>query len=106
MGGSNPQEAGHRITQRPTVGRKERKDSMNWNYDMSEAPKGEVRKISLTHGKGQREITVKVPVLISTGTEVISSFWSDVRGQWSGIGDNEEAVAWAAWPEPAKKETA
>ena len=76
---------------------------MEWNYDMSAAPKGETRDFTAKI-KGEdvpRTVKVKVPVLISTDTDVIASFWSEKRRKWSGIADTETAIAWMLWPAPA-----
>ncbi len=75
---------------------------MTWNYDMQSAPKGTVKRVKLPKGKqGFREITLKVPILISTKDEVVLSTWSKGRDQWSGIATDQIAIAWMPWPDPA-----
>ena len=80
---------------------------MTWNYDMESAPKGETRTINLTHhktsGSYTNQITTKVPVLISTETEVLKTFWSETRKQWVGLSTDEKAIAWQPMPAPAGK---
>lgn len=81
---------------------------MNWSYDMGAAPKGDTRKVQLTHhktgGTYSKEITVKQPVLISTATYVLVTTWSQDRKQWVGLADGEKAIAWQAMPDPARPE--
>jgi hypothetical protein len=71
---------------------------MTWNTDMTAAPRGETKQLRLSDGKGTREITVKVPLLISAGGEAYLSYWSDKRGQWVGLATGEKADAWMPWP--------
>jgi hypothetical protein len=71
---------------------------MTWNTDMTAAPRGETKQVRLADDKGTREITVKVPVLISAGGEAYASYWSEKRGQWSGLATGEKADAWMPWP--------
>jgi hypothetical protein len=72
---------------------------MTWNTDMTAAPRGETKQVRLSDKHcGTREITVKVPLLISAGGEAYASYWSEKRGQWSGLAKGEKADAWMLWP--------
>lgn len=83
---------------------------MTWQTDFTNAPKGTVRLIQITHHKGDtaftKEVTQKVPVLLSVGKEVIQSHWVEKQGRWSGLATGQEPDAWQAWPEPFVKEEA
>jgi hypothetical protein len=71
---------------------------MTWNTDMTAAPRGKTKQVRLSDGKGTREIKVIVPVIISARGEAYFSFWSESRGQWSGLATGEKADAWMPWP--------
>ncbi|MEO1538513.1 MAG: hypothetical protein AAFR73_12370 [Pseudomonadota bacterium] len=77
---------------------------MTWNTDMSTAPKGKTEKVTMTHHRNgktfTKDITVKVPLLLSVSVQVIKSFWSESREQWSGVATDETPDAWMPWPEP------
>jgi hypothetical protein len=78
---------------------------MTWNRDMSRAPRGNTKQVRLSDKhNGTREVTVKVPVIISSGDSVILSSWSEKRGQWVGLADGEDADGWLPWPDPCGAE--
>jgi hypothetical protein len=80
---------------------------MTWNTDMTAAPRGETKQVRLPEkqGGGYRDVTVKVPILISSGGEVYQTYWSEKRGQWMGLSDKETADAWQPWPQPYEAKT-
>jgi hypothetical protein len=81
---------------------------MTWNTNMEEAPKGATETKTYTHWKSGKpydmEHTSKKPIILSVSGEVIQSFWSDLRGAWSGTSETELPDAWMAWPEPYVKQ--
>ena len=81
---------------------------MTWNTNMEEAPKGATETKTYTHWKSgkpyDKEYTIKKPVILSVSGEVIQSFWSELRGTWSGTSETELPDAWMVWPEPYVKQ--
>ena len=79
----------------------------DWNYDISEAPKGSYTEIYQNSRVGgyYRQKFVPDLVILATGCgAVIKSFWSDKRQNWSGLATGEQPVAWQPWPTPPEKE--
>jgi hypothetical protein len=81
---------------------------MTWNTNMEDAPKGATETRAYTHWKSNKpydiDHTSKKPILLSVSGQTIQSFWSELRGTWSGISKEEVPDAWMAWPEPYVKQ--
>ena len=79
---------------------------MTWQTDFENAPKGTTEKRTFRHHQSgkvvEKELTLKVPVLISIGNQVIQSFWSETREQWVGLATDEVPDGWMPWPKPMK----
>jgi hypothetical protein len=78
---------------------------IGWNTDMSQAPKGDTREITLPHNGAQKTIIAKQPLILSVNGQVITSFWSDARNQWSGVASGQVPDAWMSWPDPYRAGT-
>lgn len=76
----------------------DRAEVQPWNRDISQAPKGEVRKVQ----RGEREAEVHHPVRIiaaGSGGVVTLSQWDPKREAWSMFTKDAPPVAWMTWPE-------
>lgn len=80
---------------------------MEWNTDISKAPKGEMRKTTKAVGKNKVEVEEFAPdrvILTAKCGTVIVSAWNpptkhNPKGRWQGLTQNEEPIAWMPWPE-------
>jgi hypothetical protein len=75
---------------------------MEWNYDMSAAPRGEYRDV---HRKvGDRAITVSqhfpatIFVAANDGKTVTPSKWLPEQERWNMFTKDAPPIAWMPWP--------
>lgn len=84
---------------------------MNWNFDMSQAPRGRVDVSFRKVGDDQRRVEAFIPERILAAAKdgkVCSSYWIPPRlttlgavldgERWSGFNRGEEPEAWLPWP--------
>ena len=77
---------------------------MAWNYDMSQAPRGETKTVTRTIGKNTVEITEHLPAKIIAGGAcgvVTVSYWVMAAERWAMFTKEVPPIAWQPWPEPA-----
>lgn len=78
---------------------------MNWNTDISKAPRGKTVETTVITAKGPRPASRFIPVRVILATKcgkvVLSHFIPDDegRGRWQMLAKREEPLAWMAWPE-------
>jgi hypothetical protein len=75
---------------------------MHWNFNMDEAPKGEMKLVKF--GKNEREIHVPKKIIATDGHIVTVSNWlppQDYRpvGRWNMFNADSPPIAWMPWPE-------
>ena len=75
---------------------------MNWNFDMTAAPKGGIKKTTHKGPNGQdveRE-TYEAPQIIAAGRcgVVTLSRWNPKREAWSMFSADVPPIAWMEWP--------
>ena len=74
---------------------------MSWNFDMSTAPRGEVRKVKRIIGKNEAEIDVHEPTIIiaaGSGDVVTVSRWLPKEGRWNMFTKAVPPIAWMEFP--------
>lgn len=71
----------------------------NWNYNMSEAPKGSYREVAI--GKGTRKIHEPVRIIAAApDSDVVTiSNWLPDQERWNMFTKERPPIAWAPWPE-------
>lgn len=77
---------------------------MEWNYDISQAPRGKIVEAKRQGKDGEYTLKRFEPETVILSTKcgsVVKSFWSDKRQSWSGLATGETPIAWMAWPSPA-----
>ena len=82
---------------------------MKWNFDISQAPKGEARHVERTIGKNTVMVEVyDAPRIIAAGNGgvVTTSRWDHKRQAWSMFAKDVPPMAWAPWPDHPLKEMA
>lgn len=76
---------------------------MNWNTDISQAPRGKTVETTVMTAKGPRKISRFVPVRVilttKCGKVVLSQYIPDDE-RWLMLGKGEQPEAWMPWPEP------
>jgi hypothetical protein len=74
----------------------------DWNFNMDEAPKGEMRKVQRTIGKNTVEVDQFCRELIiaamPTGTDVTVSYWVPGVERWNMFTKYAPPKAWKPWP--------
>lgn len=74
-----------------------------WNFDISQAPRGNMVETTVHTVNGSRTTSRHVParVILATkcGKVVLSHYIPDDEGRWMMLGKGEEPDAWFAWPE-------
>jgi hypothetical protein len=88
----------------------------DWNFDMSQAPKGHY--VTRTKQLGKKVVSYEVHVpedIIATDGEIVTvSRWLPAvttgpahtrrpKGRWNMFGTNETPLAWMPWPTAPKK---
>lgn len=75
---------------------------MNWNFDMSQAPRGSFRIVKCSNGKKEFERKVFVPEQIITACKddqiVTVSYWLEPQKRWNGYATDEQPIAWQPFP--------
>lgn len=85
--------------------------AVNWNFDMSQAPRGLTEKVTRIVGKEERVFETFVPERIlaaSKDGKVYATHWIPPRltasgavldgDRWTGFNRGDEPEAWAPWP--------
>jgi hypothetical protein len=74
---------------------------MIWNFDISQAPRGNTVSFTFETAKGPREVSRFIPerVILATKCDkvTLSKFIPD-ENRWEMLGKGEEPVAWMPWP--------
>ena len=74
---------------------------MNWNFDISQAPRGSTRMVARTIGKNTAMVEEHVPDLIiaaGNGGVVTTSRWLPKEGRWNMFTVGTPPLAWMPWP--------
>lgn len=75
---------------------------MNWNTDISQAPRGKTVEATIQSDKGRRKVSRFIPrrVILATkcGKVVLSQYIPD-EDRWQMLGKGEQPLAWFVWPE-------
>jgi len=74
---------------------------MGWNFDMSQAPRGETRMVTRTIGKNEVDVAEHIPALIiAAGNDqvVTVSKWLPEQGRWNMFSKGTPPLAWQPWP--------
>ena len=80
----------------------------NWNFDVTQAPRG--RDVTKTKTIGGKEVEYTVferdPIFVATKCgKVTTSYWIPKESRWCMLAEGEEPVAWLPWPEyPSRSE--
>jgi hypothetical protein len=86
-----------------------------WNFNMDEAPRGNIviRMVTTPKGIFPKEIYEPDPIIATDGEMVTLSRWhppitdgpigQQRAGRWSMFGVNQTPVAWMPWPLPPEK---
>lgn len=80
-----------------------------WNFDMTQAPRGTVRSVTRTIGKNEVTTEEHVPdLIIAAGNDgvVTVSRWLPKEARWNMFSDKTPPMAWQPWPQHPEKETA
>lgn len=80
---------------------------MTWNFDMSEAPRGETVTRKQRGKHGEMDVSVFVPDLIIAASEcgkVTLSRWLPDQDRWNMFTKDSPPIAWQPWPEHPKSE--
>jgi len=75
---------------------------MNWNRDISQAPRGHYRTVTRRIGKNDVETQEHVPALIiaaGNGGVVTLSKWLPEQGRWNMFTKDVPPLAWMPWPD-------
>lgn len=79
---------------------------MEWRTDFENAPRGETEVRTFRHHQSgkiiEKDLVLKVPILLSVGNQVLQSHWSDTRQQWVGLAKDQRPDGWQRWPRPMK----
>lgn len=73
-----------------------------WNFDMSQAPRGETRMVERVIGKKMVEVEEHIPAPIiaaGNGGVVTMSHWMPKAGRWNMFTKAVPPLAWMPWPE-------
>lgn len=73
----------------------------DWNFDITQAPKGEVRPVTRAVGKSQITKDEHVPeTIIAAGSDgvVTLSRWLPKEGRWNMFTRDVPPIAWQPWP--------
>ena len=82
----------------------------NWNYNITEAPRGSTREVTLTDAKGKeakRTVFVAEFVIVCCDDDsltVLKSWWLQSESRWVNLGTKETPLAWMPWPAHPKAE--
>lgn len=82
--------------------------SMEWNFDIEQAPKGTTTTVQKTIGKAVVNQSIHVPALIiASGTDgvVTLSKWLPKEERWNMFSKNVPPLAWMPWPSHPDGET-
>ncbi len=72
---------------------------MEWNYDITQAPKGHLESRKSPKGDGYYDEYVHDHIIIATKCgKVTRSYWVPKESRWCMMSKNEEPEAWIAWP--------
>lgn len=75
---------------------------MTWNFNMDEAPRGDVRMVTRKIGKNEVTTEEHVPALIiaaGNGDVVTMSKWLPKEGRWMMFTRDVPPLAWMPWPD-------
>lgn len=76
---------------------------MEWNFDMSAAPRGETKNVRRVVGKIETVTEVHFPVLIiaagADGVTVTATSWLPKQERWNMFSKGHPPIAWASWPD-------
>lgn len=75
---------------------------MNWNFDISQAPRGKMVATTVQTKDGPRQSSRFVPdriILATKCNKVTLSHYLPDDERWLMLGKDEQPVAWMAWPE-------
>lgn len=73
----------------------------DWNFDMSQAPRGNARKVSRKIGKKITDVEVidmEKVILAGKCGVVTTSYWVHDQNRWNMFSEGEEPVAWMHFP--------
>lgn len=75
---------------------------MSWNFDISTAPRGNVRKVKRIIGKNEVEVDVHEPIIIiaaGSGGVVTVSRWLPKEERWNMFTKAVPPIAWMEFPQ-------
>ena len=75
---------------------------MDWNFDISQAPRGRyvVKARKIGKGEGDQRVFVPEPVIVATKCGVVTrSHYLPEQKRWAMLAKGEQPVAWQPWPE-------
>lgn len=75
---------------------------MSWNFDISEAPRGQTVMQPRKVGDKETMVSTFVPdrvILATKCGKVTLSEWLPKAGRWMMLNGGEQPVAWQPWPE-------
>ena len=73
-----------------------------WNFNMDEAPRGNIRSVTRIIGKNEVTTEEHVPdVIIAAGNDgvVTLSRWLPKEGRWNMFSAKVPPLAWMHWPQ-------
>lgn len=74
----------------------------NWNFDISQAPRGRTVNQARTIKGVDTEVAVfeRDPIILATKCgKVTTSYYIPKEDRWCMLAKGEQPVAWMAWPE-------
>lgn len=75
-----------------------------WNYDITQAPKGHLESRKAPKGDGYYDEYVHDHIIIATKCgKVTRSYWVPKENRWCMMSKNEEPEAWMLWPSHPSK---
>ena len=72
---------------------------MDWNFNMSEAPRGKVLTLKSKDGKRTMSQFIPEPCHVLLNGKVYQT-WRLEDGRWNGFTKDQEGDAWVAFPKP------
>lgn len=81
-----------------------------WNFDMSQAPRGHWKTVN--RGKGTADLFVPAKIIATDGDIVTVSYWIPAKEKpvktqerWAMFATGQTPMAWMPWPDPPEGET-